>query len=457
MAKQELTVIEANLSALDKIAGESNALATTAKNSFAAALVYSIQVQKIEALLSPEVMAQAILPLANKDFGWREDKPGSYSVEEIKNVFVSAVLHGALPVNDEVLVISKRMYLQKNHFRRKVREFPGLTDLVLLPGKISLLPNGALAEMTATWKLNGKEQKIERIGSSAIPIRLNAGQGADAAIGKAERKILAAIYTQLTGSDIGDEEPEDLSDLTPAKAKEVESTATVVEEKKPQNGTEAVKAALKEKKKTAAAPAPAEADDGVTPWSEPESDAPSAEEIAAKKAQADAVINAAAAKQVADAKAAEAASVIKKAKDAAKPSAGSKTVGAGKPKEVVVEAAPAAPVESKKDEAEIEQVVHTIMGIYRQFEKDGTTIKRLKCTDENADQYYIPATNLELGREIMTKYQGNKKFEPKPCLISVTTDASGERWICDAEDPPAAPEKDDSNDDFSDGAEGEAQ
>lgn len=164
--------------------------------------------------------------LTDKDDPSKNNPPG-YPVGEVKLVAIEAALMGAYWVGNEFNIISARPYLTKNFFTRKLREFPGLTDLKLFPGVPVLMGDkGALVPYIATWNLNGQEMRIERLLTKLddkrelderICIRVNSGMGADAILGKAERKIKAAIYARLTGSDLTDGEVDDV----PGKAKPV--------------------------------------------------------------------------------------------------------------------------------------------------------------------------------------------------------------------------------------------
>src|SRR6187402_328120 len=189
--------------ALDKAVIEGCKLTRTVKATFSAALDVARVAQSIRQALTTEMVSQLIMPLKDCDFGWRTDEKAggkTYSLEQIRDVWVSAALVGAVPINNEVNVISARMYLCKNYFTRMLRDFPGLTDLILIPGKVTMQVNGALVEYKASWKLDGKPMSLDRTGASAFPIRLNTGMGADGALGKAERKMKSAIYSMLTGS-----------------------------------------------------------------------------------------------------------------------------------------------------------------------------------------------------------------------------------------------------------------
>lgn len=172
-----------------------------------------------------EDMMKDIMHLQGTGLGFLTDKdngkptPG-YPVEDVKLVAIEAALMGAHWVGNEFNIISCRPYLTKNFFTRKLREFPGLTDLKLSPGVPTLVGDkGALVPYVATWKVNGREMRIERLLKrlddkseldERIPIKVNSGMGSDAILGKAERKIKAQIYNLLTGSSLSDGDVEDV-------------------------------------------------------------------------------------------------------------------------------------------------------------------------------------------------------------------------------------------------------
>lgn len=149
----------------------------------------------------------AVLPLAGSALGFKTDK--SYPPETICECLIEATMRGVYPVGNEWNIISGRCYITKEGYTRLVRELPGLTDLRLMPGVPKILPGGAVVPFKASWRLDGKAHTIER----QIPVRLNTGMGADGALGKATRKMLAAIYAQCTGSYQSEAE-DDAGDLS---------------------------------------------------------------------------------------------------------------------------------------------------------------------------------------------------------------------------------------------------
>ena len=164
--------------------------------------------------------------LTDKDDPAKNNPPG-YPIQEVKLVAIEAALMGAYWVGNEFNIISNRPYLTKNFFTRKLREFPGLTDLKLSPGvPVMMGDKGALVPYVATWKLNGEAMRLERLLTKLddgrelderICVRVNSGMGADAILGKAERKIKAAIYARLTGSDLTDGEVDEAGQTKPVR------------------------------------------------------------------------------------------------------------------------------------------------------------------------------------------------------------------------------------------------
>lgn len=135
-----------------------------------------------------------LLTLAGSPLGFRCDK--EYGREVLTEVMVEALIRGVRPIGNEFNVIGGRCYVTKEGYTRLVRELPGLTDLVLIPGVPAVRDGGAVVRYRAQWKLDGALRQLDR----EIAVRLHPGQGADAAVGKATRKMLAAVHATVTGS-----------------------------------------------------------------------------------------------------------------------------------------------------------------------------------------------------------------------------------------------------------------
>lgn len=157
----------------------------------------------LDDMLTPEVM-EPIIRLKNKGLGFKTDendgsngrKKVHYDMATVKSCFIESVLMGLRPTNNEWNIIAGNLYVAKNGLARKVKEFPGLTDLEIKTTIVKSNDTSAEVEFKAKWFIDGVEQRM----SGVIPIRRNAYMGLDAILGKADRKALARIYQRLTGS-----------------------------------------------------------------------------------------------------------------------------------------------------------------------------------------------------------------------------------------------------------------
>jgi hypothetical protein len=211
-APTSLAVLPKTCDALDQVADEFALSRIAGLSSFRKTFMLAAGVQRLRQLITPEIMGP-IMELQGTSLGFRtdKDKTGGYPMETVKEVAIEAILRGALMVGNEVNIIADRLYLTKEHFARVVREYPGLTDLKISLGVPKTQTGGAIVTGSAAWKFNGKADTLSR----EIPVRVNAGMGCDAILGKATRKLLASIFGQLTGSQYSenDGEVEDVIDV----------------------------------------------------------------------------------------------------------------------------------------------------------------------------------------------------------------------------------------------------
>jgi len=226
--QQLSTALAATVNELDSIAKSCRALAFPSDaghvGQFARALATADGIRSLRRALSAQIM-EVIMDLQGTGLGFKTDKDstGGYPVEVVRECLIEATLRGAMPVNNEWNIISSRPYLSLNYFKRALREYPGLTDLNLMPGVPYLVgTSGALVDYRATWKLQQPDgqvldMRLDRTKlqtpygevDQRIPVRVNSGQGADAILGKAERKMRAAILAKITGTDFSEGEVEE--------------------------------------------------------------------------------------------------------------------------------------------------------------------------------------------------------------------------------------------------------
>lgn len=214
---------------LDEIAAGAE-LTTSTDNPFTRAITTATAIQNIRATLTDKVMTEVILPLMNSKLGFKTDKdplrpawskrnncmetPEPYPLNTVRECLIEATLRGMPPVGNCWNIISGQSYITKEGFWFLIgKKVQGLTDFKVSIGVPKMIKaagdarnasddeaKGALVPCSASWKMHGNADRIER----EIPIRVNAMMGADAIMGKAERKILAAAYAQITGTMLGD-------------------------------------------------------------------------------------------------------------------------------------------------------------------------------------------------------------------------------------------------------------
>ncbi len=198
---------------------------STDVSHFARAFKTASALRALSKAMTSEMMND-IMELQGSALGFRTDKDrdGGYPVEVVKECAIDCLLRGGHLAGNEMNIIAGRAYYTKEFFTRRLASFPGLTDLRLSPGVPAMATGGALVPYTATWNLNGRPDRIEclarksadgSIDDERICVKVNSGMGADAILGKAERKIRARIYSRITGTNFGDS---DIVDVQSAPA-----------------------------------------------------------------------------------------------------------------------------------------------------------------------------------------------------------------------------------------------
>jgi hypothetical protein len=170
--------------------------------------------QQIRSMISPAMMRD-IMALKGTPLGFKTDEAtrtqGPYSEDVVRDVIIAALMDDARIVGNEFNIISGQYYRTKEQLERKVREFPGLTQLRYSLSVPVMQTGGALVAGWASWKLNGVADRIDCVQDagfdSRIPVRVNSGQGADAILGKATRKLMHRVWNRLTGQEVSEAEP----------------------------------------------------------------------------------------------------------------------------------------------------------------------------------------------------------------------------------------------------------
>lgn len=192
---------------------------------------FARDVHRLREALTPDIM-RAIEALKGTPLGFATDEKtrgSAYTPAELKEFAIEALANGYRLVGNEVNLIAGRCYAAKAGCVRKVKGFPGLTNLRCAyspptyqrdaKGALQLDHQGnaaAIVECRAEWMMRGQAQEL--VGSPGapndgrlIPIRVNKGMGVDGVLGKACRKLNAAIYEQITGVLLAEGEPDDVA------------------------------------------------------------------------------------------------------------------------------------------------------------------------------------------------------------------------------------------------------
>lgn len=184
-------------------------------------------VREMRSLLKPDVVENFFIPLQNTTLGFLTDKPeGGYGGGIVRDCVIETLIRGFQIVGNEMNIISGRAYFTREGFERRVREFPKLTNIRHHPMIHAMAADGktALVPYRITYKLDGKEVTFEKIEEERLQVRVNAGMGPDAIMGKARRKALAALFDLLSGTDLatadGDVGDTVLTTAEPAQSKQ---------------------------------------------------------------------------------------------------------------------------------------------------------------------------------------------------------------------------------------------
>jgi hypothetical protein len=224
----QLTVIPMErVTAMDQVAsGYSSALAQNT-TAFTRAFITAQAMNQLRELMTPEVM-KPLMALMNSDLGFLTDRDPKrprwnkqkgcfeetkpYPEEVVKDCLITGILQGLSVVGNQINIISGRCYVPKNGTSAMLKRLPGLQNLVISYGVPKLMTGGALVPVAASWIYNGTRQKLaglEGKDTIEIPVKVNEQMGADAILGKAERKAKARIYAQITGSEVADGDIDD--------------------------------------------------------------------------------------------------------------------------------------------------------------------------------------------------------------------------------------------------------
>lgn len=236
-AKQEFALAMQDAQSLDIV------------NNLAAAFDAALIVNKLEAILTDQVMDTVFMPLMNKKIGFKTDRdpskkdkrtgtyPTPYSRDVVRTCIIDGAANGLLPMGNQWNIISGQMYPTKEGYTAllsKMKASMGLVYSFEFDPEVnakSADPSYVAIPCRISYKTNRDDLKgwfkyvamVKSNGETSTTDQLR---------GKAERKCKKAFFEFLTGLDLGD-----------ADADTVEATYTEVSSTTPQSAADAAKSA----------------------------------------------------------------------------------------------------------------------------------------------------------------------------------------------------------------------
>jgi hypothetical protein len=184
-------------------------IGSKALQGFEKAFIVASATAELKKLLTTEYM-KPIMDLQGSKLGFKTDRDdkGGYSMDVVRNCLIEAVLTGVQPVNNQFNIIAGNCYITKEGFGYLLKNTSGLSYEVIpaLP-RINADKTSAAVSMKISWSFNKGAQELRDI---ELPIKMNAYMGADAVIGKANRKARAWLFNTINDCEIADG---DISDI----------------------------------------------------------------------------------------------------------------------------------------------------------------------------------------------------------------------------------------------------
>ena len=134
-------------------------------------------------------------------------------MDTVRTALIQSLIEGLNPCGNEWNILAGRMYVTKNGMRRKLAQIPGLAKHVTPGIPRNAGEKGAIVPVHVEWTYKGETHKTDL----EFAVRINAGMGVDALVGKATRKALAWLYEEVTGNSVAEGEVGDSApiDVTP--------------------------------------------------------------------------------------------------------------------------------------------------------------------------------------------------------------------------------------------------
>lgn len=209
-------------------------------NNVTGAFDAAILVQRLEAVLTDEIMDTVFMPLMNKKIGFRTDRdpsrpdkrtgvaPKPYSRDIVRTCIIDGAANGLLPTGNQFNIISGTMYPTKEGYTALLAKLKASPIHLVYTFEfdpetkaVSADPTYVAIPCRVGYKTSREDMKgwfkyvamVKSNGETSTTDQLR---------GKAERKCKKAFFEFLTGIDLGDA---DASDTIDVPYQEVPSTS----------------------------------------------------------------------------------------------------------------------------------------------------------------------------------------------------------------------------------------
>jgi len=174
------------------------------------ALLMAEGIRALREQLSEDLMTRHVMPLMNDQNGFRCDRPSksnpnSYTVPEVRNCVVTALIQGLYLIGNEFNIIAGQCFVTQNGWRRKFEELPGISDITIAPGQPVNRDGQWSVRVKLSWLMDGKNDQL--IGTDdkpgqAFTVECHGAAKSSQLIGKAIGDAYQAAYRKATGSKL---------------------------------------------------------------------------------------------------------------------------------------------------------------------------------------------------------------------------------------------------------------
>ena len=200
-------------------------------NNVCGAFDAAIIVQKLETILTDEIMDAVFMPLMNKKIGFRTDRdpsrpdkrtgvaPKPYTRDVVRTCIIDAAANGLLPTGNQFNIISSTMYPTKEGYTALLAKLKASSMQLVYTFEfdpetkaVSADPTYVAIPCRVGYKTSREDMKgwfryvamVKSNGETSTTDQLR---------GKAERKCKKAFFEFLTGIDLGDADANEVIDV----------------------------------------------------------------------------------------------------------------------------------------------------------------------------------------------------------------------------------------------------